>query len=478
MSLAEERASPQISVKGCYTNSVLEISMADLAINAILQSAIVNEMEGSGAGALAFNSASHNLDEYAKGDAHASAMLGDAVLPIQTFAVLKTMIKTWWMEFARAKIRKGDAKVAGLAVQNFWRWLSSSSSHMYDPALQRFMFALMRKVFLQLLGEFKRLGTQVIYADFNRILLLTSKPDASSAFAFSHYLLTAVSSRELFQDISFDVVHYWDYLAWMDVANFGGIQVSPEMAGGTAGGSNNSHTIIMDWNIQAYLPPGVQHYFESQVANFIVAMYDAKIKASNGRTPLKAVHDLNAKVDSTAPDVVNPAKQRELAAAHSSISQTLTRKLLAVVARLRKRQALSATDEAEEALLSFPELPGSHLKMKNPTLEFVKMICEVFALAKQMQTEVQILKRNLLDLCGVKEFSDEAAFRNPCDALVLPMVICETCYECRDVDLCRDPDRLPIVPPENKGTVVLNPRRKTWACQVSFCLCQTRLRKF
>jgi DNA polymerase epsilon subunit 1 len=340
---------------------------------------------------------------------------------------------------------------------------------MYDPALQRFLFGLMRKVFLQLLGEFKRLGTQVIYADFNRIFLLTSKPEARSAHAFAQYLVTAATSRELFQDMSFDVINYWDYLAWMDLANFGGIKISPEAAGGVDGLSQEAQMITMDWNIQAYLPPGVQHLFETQVANFIWAMYSAKRKASNGRTPLKAIHNLNAGSTSAATDSVeiNPAKQREMTAAQASISHNLTRKLLSVVAKLKKRQAAAATNPDDAELLEFPKLPGSHLNMTNPTLEFVKMVCEVFALAKEMQTEVQILKRNLLDLCGVREFSEEAAFRNPCDALVLPMVICDHCYECRNVDLCRDPDRLPIVEPDGKGAIINPPNRKTWACQVS-----------
>lgn len=465
-SLNEDKSSPQISVRGCYTSAVLEISVSDLAINSILQSAIVNEMEGSGSGSMAFDSSSHNLDEYAKGSAHSAAMLGDAVLSTQTFAILKSMIRSWWTDQVRCHAGKIKTGAPELVVNNFWRWLSSSSSYMYDPALQRFLFGLMRKVFLQLLGEFKRLGTQVIYADFNRIFLLTSKPEARSAHAFAQYLVSAATSRELFQDMSFEVTNYWNYLAWMDVANFGGIKVSPESASDKAEPSQQDQTITMDWNIQAYLPPGIQHLFEAQVGNFIWEMYRAKCKSTDGRTPLRAIHNINA--GTATPDAVeiNPAKQKELNAAQASISHSLTRKLLSVVAKLKHRQAASATNPDDAELLEFPNLPGSHLSLTNPTLEFVKMVCEVFSLAKEMQTEVQILKRNLLDLCGVREFSEEAAFRNPCDALILPMVICDHCYECRNVDLCRDPDRLPLVETVKKTTVIKPPNRQTWACQV------------
>lgn len=464
----EENLLPQVSVPGCYSNAVLEVTIDDLAINAILQSAIVNEMEGSGSGSMAFDSASHNLDEYAKGSAHTAATLGDAVLPTQTFAILKSMVRTWWTGHARAKVGKRKTNVTDLAVNHFWRWLSSSTSAMYDPALQRFLYSLMRKVFLQLLAEFKRLGTQVIYADFNRVFLLTSKPDATSAYAFAQYLVTAATSQELFQDISFEISQFWNYLAWMDVANFGGVKISAADAGNPR--AIITDTITMDWNIQAYLPPGIQSYFETQVGNFIFAMYSAKKKSSDGRTPLKAIHDLNSNstTDAPAPTQVNPAKLKEAAAAQASISHQLTRRLLSIVSKLKKRHSAAATDPTEAELLRFPLLPGQVSTPTNPTLEFIKSVCAVFGLAKEYSVEVQILKRNLLDLVNIREFAEEALFKNPCgQPLILPMVICAKCFSCRDVDLCRDPDRLPVVTPEKKGLEILAPMRESWACQVS-----------
>lgn len=45
------------------------------------------------------------------------------------------------------------------------------------------------------------------------------------------------------------------------------------------------------------------------------------------------------------------------------------------------------------------------------------------------------------------------------------MVICKKCNAIRDVDLCRDPDRLPSVDPDSGE--MLEPVRKSWACHVS-----------
>lgn len=55
------------------------------------------------------------------------------------------------------------------------RWLKSPTSLLYDPALRRTLYSLMKKLFLMLVAEFKRLGSQIVYADFNRIILHTKK---------------------------------------------------------------------------------------------------------------------------------------------------------------------------------------------------------------------------------------------------------------------------------------------------------------
>ena len=55
------------------------------------------------------------------------------------------------------------------------RWISNPSSLLYEPALCRTIHKLMSKLFMQLVGEFRRLGSIVVYADFTRIILCTKK---------------------------------------------------------------------------------------------------------------------------------------------------------------------------------------------------------------------------------------------------------------------------------------------------------------
>lgn len=52
-----------------------------------------------------------------------------------------------------------------------------------------------------------------------------------------------------------------------------------------------------------------------------------------------------------------------------------------------------------------------------------------------------MLRRNLLRLIGIGEFSDLAIWRESTDTYILNEVICKACNHCRDVDLCKDKDR-------------------------------------
>jgi len=79
----------------------------------------------------------------------------------------------------------------------------------------------------------------------------------------------------------------------------------------------------------------------------------------------------------------------------------------------------------------------------------------VLSLDSGTQHQVAKLRRDLLQLIGVREFSKDAIFTNPGYSYILPevlavssndalciytpQVICDNCNHCRDVDLCRDP---------------------------------------
>lgn len=52
--------------------------------------------------------------------------------------------------------------------------------------------------------------------------------------------------------------------------------------------------------------------------------------------------------------------------------------------------------------------------------------------------KVETLRKQALAEVGVRQFSAEGLYRDPCVSFVLPDVICSFCNLCRDLDLCRD----------------------------------------
>lgn len=71
----------------------------------------------------------------------------------------------------------------------------------------------------------------------------------------------------------------------------------------------------------------------------------------------------------------------------------------------------------------FPEQFGSRYKLKCPALEFVKYVCKILSLDKNIQNQVIKLKKDLLKIVNVREFSDEAQFVDPSLTFVIPQVL-------------------------------------------------------
>ena len=98
----------------------------------------------------------------------------------------------------------------------------SPNALLYDPALRKTLLNLMKKLFMQLISEFKRLGAevnkeisfpgvirvqienfngQVVHADFNRVILNTKKRSVEDALAYVEYVTNNIRNKELFHSI-------------------------------------------------------------------------------------------------------------------------------------------------------------------------------------------------------------------------------------------------------------------------------------
>jgi len=78
--------------------------------------------------------------------------------------------------------------VRGVVWRILWYSISSGGlnrkiAFLYDRALHSYVQMMFKKAFQQLMTDFRRVGSNVIYA--NRLILQTSKVDVGNAYAYA-----------------------------------------------------------------------------------------------------------------------------------------------------------------------------------------------------------------------------------------------------------------------------------------------------
>ncbi|KAI8821881.1 uncharacterized protein EV422DRAFT_573743 [Fimicolochytrium jonesii] len=444
----DELVNPEINVPGSYQTVCVDVQILDFALNTLMHSSMLHDVDdASGAIGSSFQQVGHLMDEYAKpgedGTEEVAGNVDESQVTPATFSVLKSMVMGWADEVRRRN------RFASYLLEHLYRWLTTSSSRMYDPALLALVHNLMRKVFVKLIADLKKLGARIVFASFDRIVLATNKTDIRTAVGYGVYVLEALGKKTIFETLELKPERYWTFLLWMDSHNHGGLQCNnaDELLAARKAAVNlriEDRIAVkpdigadMDWNIGEYLPPAVQRKFLKIVAEYIYEVQSfterAMLHGAGGGEVPHAVWD---------PSKPSPLTEMLRGLIRSKLKDRIL-KLLPDMVRKRGGGGGDANDDDATAY-TFPTLPGSHLKMVNPALEFAKCICAVLALNGDLEREVRVLKSNLLSLAGSQgEFSDEADFVNPCEPFRLPQVICGFCNHCRDLDLTRDRDLLP-----------------------------------
>ncbi|KAF9330439.1 DNA polymerase epsilon catalytic subunit [Podila minutissima] len=456
----DELQDPNMNLPGHYETVCLEMDILHLAVNTLLQSSLINDLEGGSEAAL---DASHTLDDYNSGKVSNVISFGTGTASAQAFAIIKALVKGWAIELAESQSFFAESMMG-----HFHRWLTSPSSKLYDPCMYALVHGLMKKVFLQLVAEFKRLGSRVILGNFNKLTIVTTKASIGNAYAYCSWIIRHIQSKQLFMSIDLVPVHYWEQLLWMDCANYGGIicpnpQEIQEHEQPTHLFIPPNRDIHMQWNIQQYLPVALHAEFLTTIGEFIDQTYKfrhqknlATPKSLSTSNAQSVDDDINGatstKVDKKAVEVVNFKKKL--------VSQQISRRLLKAFPEILAKRRDSLKDPQLASMFAFPRQPGSHLVLHNPALELIKSIAAVFGIDTTIEREVRVLRKNLLDLIEIREFSPESLFTNPCESFVLRGVICSYCNYCQDLDFCRDPHLLPKIK-KDTGEIVLS----AWKCQ-------------
>ncbi|XP_045460209.1 DNA polymerase epsilon catalytic subunit 1 [Harmonia axyridis] len=414
----QETSSEVCNKPGWFSTMCIELDIDGLAINTLLQAHHVTDIEGtSSVNAFdAVNAAS--LDDLVGGHQNS---YDETSRCAEAFKILRGMAILWMRDISMYKNVYADFQVI-----HFYRWLRSPKALLHDPALLRTLQNLMKKLFLQLVAELKRLGCTIIYANFNKIVICTKKRNVEDAVGNIEFVVASIRNKELFHSLEITFRQCWEHLVWLDTANYAGIQgkLCENLQNDDVENSENAENeeeeeegavVMMNWNIAEQLPEkaGCRESFKTVVAGYIDAIYQ-RLKSSNNTTMVAPVFSQPYNGLSAHEDVANYAKDL----INNEISQSL----------------FKITEKMNRILPSTPD-------GKFPALDYVKSICHILDLDPSIREAVLNLKSNLFRLLGVGEFSDKATWKDHNVSYIIPQVICKACNHCRDLDLGRDPYR-------------------------------------
>lgn len=127
------------------------------------------------------------------------------------FRILRQMVSAFMKDVAVYQNIFADQQLSHL-----FRWLKDPHSLLYEPSLKRILDNLISKMFNQLVAEFQRLGSHVVYASLSRIIVCTKRKSVEDASAYVEFVVNSMRNKELFHSIDFSVKQAYKVLLWMD----------------------------------------------------------------------------------------------------------------------------------------------------------------------------------------------------------------------------------------------------------------------
>lgn len=443
---------PELNYPLGYGNCSVELALHDLPINALLVSHLLDSTSDSDSQPSVLEKLSGSLEPATVyvGDPNARLMSssGEFQVTPSNISLLKSLVKEWHND-------ERPNSIAHSLLSQFWRWISNPGSLFYDPALVCFLFELQRKVFALLAAAFEQFGLVIVYASFQKFVLCSNRQSTARGVEHVEFVVRSILEKPVFKFLNVSVESAWEYLLWLGPFNYGAIKTLADSKGATeaeAAGDKrklssdvdlaSQVTVEMMWHIGEYLPLVVQKEFETVIGEYLYRMHEFRATnldciAKNSAAAVKKAKVNKDKGSDTVGEFADFQKEW--------VTTLMHRKLLKVVSSIYDynsycERMASKMQKDVSAISQFPSLPGSHLSLNNPALEFVKTVCRVLSLEANLEQPVRVLKRTLLTLIKVGEFSRDASFVNPCELFVLANVVCDYCSLCRDIDFCRDPE--------------------------------------
>ncbi|EFC40096.1 predicted protein [Naegleria gruberi] len=283
--------------------------------------------------------------------------------------------------------------VPDLLLSNLYRWCCNTHAKLFHPEILAFIYRLQKKVFLQLCAHFKKCGCRIIYANFTKIIVDTGKNTTDEAKVYTDYLKSSIQQQKLFTWVDIEVKNTWSNLLWFNQDNFLGFKEDQETETGL---SSDPHIDLL-----SELPESVRVHLVFYLSTY---MYEC----------LKYRRSLDEKISTMKAEEVQKIQEEH---AQEYLTTKFSEGLMEVMSNQLKELSLQLESE------------------KDIRLEFVNAICHMLSIDLFIRDEVNVLKRSLLKLLGVKEFSSESMFKRSQNIFKVPDMICSFCSSCCDLEL-------------------------------------------
>lgn len=453
----------EICRKGSYRSYCITLEIGQLAVAAILNFLELEDVS--------------NLHEVAEApipipyDGSTPAvdfLIDDTISSIDAFKVLNTMIKSWILQFSRE-----DNVMTEKLLSSIYRWSVGNSSMFRASILKQYLHRNMQKVLTELITHVQNLGGYVVFASFNKLIVKTTKPTVVQAKQYCNFLIRSIHEDSRFKCLLVSPTCYWSWLLLLDGHNFGGYMV--ENALGVGQDSALSQVprelpgVASYWNLAEHLPQVYQPIFHELIRRLIEAPYNERANRMEAGSMLSLPGAGPLQASQAQPTTDSPTTEHDLKSITSLVSIRpvsfqftilLTPSRSAPITDMKAQFKLNWLKEFFSLCLphgmfefaqclcpssyicsgdtTFTKLPSNRHPDLTPAIAFVNYFCEVALLEPEIVPDVINVKRQVLSMLQVKEFSPVARYENPAPKLILPAVFCPLCSHGQDIDLCRD----------------------------------------
>jgi DNA polymerase epsilon subunit 1 len=92
-----------------------------------------------------------------------------------------------------------ENNISDQLLSGIYRYLCGyGNGFLTDPLLHRVVYCFMIKLFWKIISAFRDLGSKIIYANLNRIVICTNHYDVASAKEYIEFILNALSMKSTF----------------------------------------------------------------------------------------------------------------------------------------------------------------------------------------------------------------------------------------------------------------------------------------